>query len=114
MALPRIDDSSPFPSVDELKARGVRNILPELPLAPCVKSISNSRIYVWHPVWAMRPDAFVCCDENGDEDPAAWRGRAPQEQGPSLKGDSPPTGRDVRKLEEMRKEPGETGIFFMG
>jgi hypothetical protein len=64
-------------SPEELKRRGVKNMLPSLPLAPCVKHVQTRRIYPWHRVWAMRPEIFVCCDENGDESESAWRGRAP-------------------------------------
>jgi hypothetical protein len=76
------DNANNFPSAEELRARGIRNMLPDLPISPCVKHKVNGRIYAWSRIWAMRPDVFVNCDENGEEDPSFWSGRGPGSSGP--------------------------------
>jgi hypothetical protein len=73
---------------DELRVRGVINLGDPLPVSPCVRSKANGRLFLWHPSFARRPEAFENCDETGDVDPARWRGRGPvgHELGP------PPSG----------------------
>jgi hypothetical protein len=85
------EDHGVYVSSDELKAKGVKNLQNSLPLAPCVKHKVNGRIFSWHGVWAKRPDIFVCCDENGNEDEASWVGRAPSGYGGAIH--QPPTPR---------------------
>lgn len=48
------------------------NQKPPLPPAPCVKVLSNGSIHRWTPQFAQRSDICVCCDEEGNTDPAAW------------------------------------------
>jgi hypothetical protein len=50
---------------------------PPLPLSPCLKSIKTGVIFDWSEGLAAMPDMCVNCDENGNEDPAAWQGRGP-------------------------------------
>jgi hypothetical protein len=71
-------DGQKLLSMEELRLRGVKNYMPPLPPAPCVKSRVNGRIFPWHKLWAIRSDVFVCCDEHGDESEAAWAGRFPR------------------------------------
>jgi hypothetical protein len=66
-----------MPDPADLQQRGVRNVLPILPLSPKVKCLATGMLYIWHQMWARRPELFVNCDEYGNEDPAAWMGRGP-------------------------------------
>ena len=77
MATKVFAESPNMPSMEVLAAQGVKNTKQPLPMAPRVKHKANGRIFTWHPIFAERSDAFVCCDENGNEDPAAWAGRGP-------------------------------------
>ena len=66
-----------LPTPDELRARGIDNVLSYLPLSPCVRSKKTGRIFPFHSSWAKRPEAFENCDENCNTDPAALQGRGP-------------------------------------
>lgn len=48
---------------------------PPLEPAPCVRLKETGEIFVWTPFFAARPDLCESCDEHGNTDPAAWRGR---------------------------------------
>lgn len=62
--------------IQELRAMGAKNWeLPPLEPAPCVRFKSTGEVHVWSPFFARRPDLCDCCDENGNTDPAFWRGR---------------------------------------
>jgi hypothetical protein len=62
----------------DARLAGVRDLgTGHLPLAPCVKDVTTGRVFAWHDVFAMRPDVFRCCDEHGNEEEPAWRGRLP-------------------------------------
>jgi hypothetical protein len=50
----------------------------DLPLSPCLKVKATGIIHFWSQPMAARPDLCVNCDEQGNEDPAAWQGRGPK------------------------------------
>jgi hypothetical protein len=72
-----LSTSGTMESPATLRDKGVKNIGSPLPIAPRVKRKDNGRILDWHPMFARRPEAFVCCDEYGNEDPATWWMRGP-------------------------------------
>jgi hypothetical protein len=94
-----------LPSYTELKERGVKNISPPLSLAPCVKDRATGRLYIWHPDFATRSEIFSCCDESGNEDPAAWMGRGPSEFTQFRDGPAPATARRAREKRPVTAAP---------
>lgn len=60
-----------------IKARGAKNTDIPRPPAPYLKEISSGMIHVWNAAMAKRPDLVVCCDKDGNEDPAKWEGARP-------------------------------------
>lgn len=64
---------------------------PPLEVAPCVKLKSSGEIHVWSQFFAERPELCDCCDEYGNTDPAAWRGRRPHTSNLTGKLPLPPT-----------------------
>lgn len=65
-------------SIADLRAMGAKNTDPPLAPSPCLKVIKTGVIVPWVESMAERPDLCVNCDENGNEDPAAWWGRLPR------------------------------------
>lgn len=55
-----------------LRQMGVMNVDPPLPHSPCLKNIRTGVVLPWNELLAQQRDLVVCCDENGDTDPAAW------------------------------------------
>jgi hypothetical protein len=59
--------------VGQLDTRG------PLPPSPKLKCRRTGRLYIWEAGLAsLGEDAFINCDEHGNEDPATWRGRFPK------------------------------------
>lgn len=76
---------------EELRAMQAANwMLPPLEVSPCVRLKDSGEIHVWSPFFAERPELCENCDENGNTDPAAWRGRTPHESNLSGKMPTPP------------------------
>lgn len=84
----RLTDNVTYESPDQQMARlrsmGATNAVPPLEVSPCVKVISKGvdgtikeEVHEWTEFFASRPDICVNCDEHGNTDPAAWRGRMP-------------------------------------
>jgi hypothetical protein len=69
--------SGAMPSADELRRSKIKNMNKPLPMSPRVKCLANGKIFTWQDMFARRADLFVCCDEFGNENPAAWYGRGP-------------------------------------
>ena len=56
------------------------NMLPDLPLSPCVlviKGPGRGQIHRWSKAFSKRSDICVNCDEHGNTDPAAWQVQQP-------------------------------------
>ena len=64
--------------VAELRKMGAANWeRPPLPVSPCIKLKSTGEVHEWSEFFANRPDLCDNCDEYGNTDERAWRGRAP-------------------------------------
>lgn len=64
--------------VAELRKMGAANWeRPPLPISPCIKLKSTGEIHEWSEFFANRPDLCDNCDEYGNTDERAWRGRSP-------------------------------------
>lgn len=64
---------------------------PPLEVAPCVKLKDSGEIHIWSQFFAERPELCECCDEFGNTDPTAWRGRKPHGRNLSGREIMPPT-----------------------
>lgn len=51
---------------------------PPLPISPCIRLKSTGEIHEWSQFFADRPDLCENCDEHGNTDERAWRGRKPK------------------------------------
>lgn len=64
--------------VAELRKMGAANWeRPPLPVSPCIKLKSTGEVHEWSEFFANRPDLCDNCDEYGNTDERAWRGRSP-------------------------------------
>lgn len=62
----------------DLRKMGAKNWeQPPLPVSPCVRVKATGEIHVWSEFFASRPDLCENCDEQGNTEPSAWRGRSP-------------------------------------
>jgi hypothetical protein len=58
---------------------GAPKKIPELSLSPCLKVKDSGVVHIWNESLAQHSDLCVNCDEFGNEDPATWRGRGPND-----------------------------------
>lgn len=56
-----------------MKRMGAVNTEPSLPHSPALKVKKTGIIFPWLEILADQPDKFVCCDFDGNEDPAVWQ-----------------------------------------
>lgn len=55
-----------------MRQMGVANIDGPLPHSPCLKNIRTGVVLPWNELLAQHHDLVVCCDEDGNTDPAKW------------------------------------------
>jgi hypothetical protein len=65
--------------IEDLRNLGAVNTKPPLQISPRLKSKLNNVIFMWCESLAARPELFVNCDEHGNEDPAAWMNKMPED-----------------------------------
>jgi len=91
-----------------LRAMGAKNTDPPRPPAPYLKEIKSGIIHVWNVGMANRPDLVVCCDENGNEDPASWMGQRPV--GMRADGTMPTLAEIPAEILQMKKKRAEMSL----
>lgn len=67
-----MDAGSEEARADIMRQMGVMNADPPLPHSPCLKNIRTGVVLPWNELLAQQKDLVVCCDEDGNTDPAAW------------------------------------------
>jgi hypothetical protein len=60
-------------SPEQLEKLSTTALKEPLPPSPCLKSLLNGKIYLWNAQFAARPELYVNCDADGNEDEGVWR-----------------------------------------
>lgn len=66
-------DMSPDARVAEAQRLGIRNAGPPLPKSSHLKVKLTGVVLPWNELLAEQKDLVLCCDAQGNTDPAAWR-----------------------------------------